>query len=121
MLVLSLGLFSSCRDQEVNSEEELENAPSTSPPSNPGADTTTTGDDATAEVNPEHGQPGHRCDIPVGAPLNQESSQEASQTSGSNQMTDSPVRLRNSQPEKNPPHGEPGHDCSVPVGADLGE
>lgn len=115
MLVVSLGLFNSCKDQEVDNEEALEEAPATTPPGE-GTDTPAS-DNSTAEVNPAHGQPGHRCDIPVGAPLNQ----EATQSSGSNQMTESPVRLRSSAPKKNPPHGEPGHDCSVPVGADLGE
>lgn len=51
-------------------------------------------------LNPAHGQPGHRCDIAVGQPLN-------------------------SKPEKkvsgnmNPAHGQPGHRCDLPVGAPL--
>lgn len=53
-------------------------------------------------LNPAHGEPGHRCDIPVGKPLN-------------------------SKPEKklsgnlNPAHGQPGHRCDLPVGAPLPE
>lgn len=31
---------------------------------------TTTTSSVVVEINPEHGQPNHRCDIPVGAPLN---------------------------------------------------
>lgn len=76
----------------------------------------TTPKEATVEVNPAHGQPGHRCDIPVGAPLDQAKREAA--TTPSNV---SPIRLKSSLPKKNPPHGEPGHDCSVPVGADLPE
>lgn len=77
----------------------------------------------TAALNPAHGQEGHRCDIPVGAPLDQAASgnttQQQQQTSPANV---SPVRMNSSStatPTKNPPHGQPGHDCSVPVGADL--
>ncbi|HLV62367.1 hypothetical protein [Galbibacter sp.] len=53
-------------------------------------------------VNPPHGQPGHRCDIAVGAPL------------GGNTMlnNDASVTL-------NPAHGQPGHRCDIAVGAPL--
>ncbi len=83
------------------------------------------------KLNPEHGKPGHRCDIAVGAPLNspagttiattkpatplpatptinQESSQIPLETDSSGNL----VRL-------NPAHGQPGHDCSIPVGKPL--
>ncbi len=51
-------------------------------------------------VNPPHGQPGHICEIPVGAPLpEQDNSQEE-------------IVL-------NPPHGQPGHVCEIPVGEPL--
>jgi hypothetical protein len=53
-------------------------------------------------MNPPHGQPGHRCDIPVGAPLNSK-----------------PATPNNVAKGKNPPHGQPGHLCELPVGADL--
>lgn len=48
--------------------------------------------------NPPHGQPGHRCDIPVGDPL--------------------PV-VTNSNVKLNPPHGQPGHRCDIAVGSPL--
>lgn len=78
--------------------------------------------DATA-LNPAHGQPGHRCDIKVGEPLNTPSSK--SLNTNSNQQ--SPVILDNSAVpagEKgsgkiNPAHGQPGHVCGVPVGSPL--
>jgi len=53
-------------------------------------------------INPPHGQPGHRCDIPVGQPL--------TATTASN---------TNEQVMINPPHGEPGHRCDIPVGQPL--
>ena len=61
-----------------------------------------------AGLNPAHGQPGHRCDIPVGASL------------------DTPLKSNNSgllnagsTAMKNPPHGQPGHRCDLAVGAPL--
>jgi hypothetical protein len=72
------------------------------------------------KLNPAHGQPGHRCDIQVGAPLNSAPANPVQPTtivtpqSGPvlNQPAGSQVRL-------NPAHGEPGHDCSIPVGQPL--
>lgn len=65
------------------------------------------------KYNPAHGEEGHRCDLPVGAPL------EKASASTNQEMTTSPVRIKSATPKINPPHGEPGHDCSVPVGAKL--
>ena len=100
-------------------------------------------------MNPPHGEPGHRCDIAVGAPLN---SAPATPPTGSNpsmampppQVTTGglPVEAKpilspeltvpgttppapgaatpvKTAPGMNPPHGEPGHDCSIAVGAPL--
>jgi hypothetical protein len=65
----------------------------------------TTDKKSTDEVmlNPPHGEPNHRCDIPVGAPLDSESKTAKKETE---------VML-------NPPHGEPNHRCDIPVGAPL--
>ncbi len=69
---------------------------------------------ADVKYNPAHGEEGHRCDLPVGAPLdNAKTSTTIQPTTGS------PVRLQGAAPKINPPHGEPGHDCSVAVGAEL--
>lgn len=68
---------------------------------------------ADLKYNPAHGEDGHRCDLPVGAPL------ENAGASARPKMTTSPVRLKSATPKINPPHGEPGHDCSKPVGAEL--
>ncbi|GAB0155052.1 hypothetical protein CHRYSEOSP005_03120 [Chryseobacterium sp. Alg-005] len=88
-------------------------------------------------MNPPHGQPGHRCDIPVGQPLNGKPAQAGSAqnvTVGNNQTiqidpnamkpgkftvdskTGKPVKTA---PGMNPPHGEPGHRCDIPVGQPL--
>jgi hypothetical protein len=74
----------------------------------------------TAALNPVHGVAGHRCDIPVGAPLDQAASTNTAQQSNPTISSDvSPVWANKPAPVKNPPHGQPGHDCAVPVGADL--
>lgn len=82
-------------------------------------------------LNPEHGQPGHRCDIPVGAPLNggaqtapsaapaQPQNMPAGPRVQSTPAPSSAPAKMSSQVKLNPPHGEPGHDCAVPVGQPL--
>lgn len=85
----------------------------------------------TIALNPEHGQPGHRCDIPVGAPLNGGAQQAPAAVNVQPQDMPAGPRVQNapapssapaqisSQVKLNPPHGEPGHDCAVPVGQPL--
>jgi hypothetical protein len=70
---------------------------------------------STAGLNPEHGKPGHRCDIAVGAPLNS-APQQIQQTIPSPQP--SPAGQTGTV-KLNPAHGQPGHDCAVPVGQPL--
>lgn len=98
-------------------------------------------------INPPHGQPGHRCDISAGAPLN---SKPAAVTTPSTTTTTTPAAslpapvattTSNTNPsplqpaatisevfpdvtktgtEKlNPAHGQPGHDCKIAVGKPL--
>ena len=65
-------------------------------------------------LNPAHGQPGHRCELPVGAPLNPE---QATTKAEEDQKTNSPVVT--AKPKTNPAHGLPGHRCDLAVGAAL--
>lgn len=83
-------------------------------------------------LNPAHGQPGHRCDIAVGAPLNSAPTQgqtvtaQPSQTVQvkpnqqnvvtTNTTTAAPVKVAKGM---NPSHGQPGHRCDIPVGSPL--
>lgn len=88
------------------------------------------------KLNPEHGQPGHRCDIPVGAPLNSAPQQAPTQAAAPPvQLTpqtmpaqapttapaqSTPPSLSQSGNVKlNPEHGQPGHRCEIAVGAPL--
>ena len=88
---------------------------------------------AASGLNPAHGQPGHRCDIAVGAPLNSKPTtqptvvtQPAVQPENTT-TTQQPVTTTASKettplviaPGMNPEHGKPGHRCDIAVGAPL--
>ncbi|WP_413999428.1 hypothetical protein ACMDB5_02425 [Flavobacterium sp. W1B] len=86
-------------------------------------------------LNPAHGQPGHRCDIQVGAPLNSKAApvtatNTATPASGQvsqkiNVQQPVPALLSTSTADTetpegmNPPHGKDGHRCDIAVGAPL--
>lgn len=85
-----------------------------------------------AGLNPAHGQPGHRCDIAVGAPLNSAPTQGQTQTAQPAQTVQVNAPQQNvvtttttaAAPVKvgkgmNPSHGQPGHRCDIPVGSPL--
>lgn len=93
-----------------------------------------------AGMNPPHGQPGHRCDIAVGAPLNSPAAKTATPAPASgnatytttttsiptstSQPSGAPAILSSDAPAAtapgmNPPHGQPGHVCGTPVGSPL--
>ena len=113
VLGIGLTLAVSCNNGEKNAEASNEATP---------AATENTSASGEVKLNPAHGQPGHDCAIPVGAPLNGTASNTPAPTSTTPQQstTVSPVRI-NQTPTVNPPHGEPGHDCAVPVGAPLNQ
>lgn len=84
-------------------------------------------------MNPAHGQPLHRCDIAVGAPLNSPvapvkntpaapqitSQQNQSVATGPANTITNPVVTTPTPEGMNPPHGQKNHRCDVPVGAPL--
>jgi len=78
-------------------------------------------------MNPPHGQPSHRCDIAVGAPLNSppnkskpNSAVTTSTITNSNAaITKSAAPAVITKPGMNPPHGQAGHRCDIAVGAPL--
>lgn len=90
---------------------------------------------ANVALNPKHGEPGHRCDIQVGAPLNSpvvsntQSNTPTITTAPSNVqkvVPNVPSNVQNVLPNSNtgnlklnPKHGEPGHRCDIAVGAPL--
>ena len=81
-------------------------------------------------MNPPHGQPGHRCEIAVGAPLSSAPAKPKAAAPAPVQMQPAefaPPAAKDASaatnvvtpPGMNPPHGQPGHLCSVAVGAPL--
>lgn len=81
-------------------------------------------------MNPPHGQPNHRCDIAVGAPLNSPAGKTPSAQPQAQPQPVSNVQPQTPQgaatitpavtaPGMNPPHGQPGHRCEIAVGAPL--
>ncbi len=94
-----------------------------------------------AGLNPEHGQPGHRCEIAVGAPLNSKPttvttpptittsaptitpapviSTPTVSSLPSPTVTTTPAPAQPVAPGMNPAHGQPGHRCEIAVGAPL--
>lgn len=74
-------------------------------------------------LNPAHGQPGHRCDIQVGQPLNSKPPTTQS-TTLPNPTIPGPaiapaINTTPVAPGMNPKHGQPGHRCDIPVGKPL--
>lgn len=77
-------------------------------------------------MNPPHGQPNHRCDIAVGAPLNSPPGKKPAQATptpnpiqAQPQPQVQPQTVAATAPGMNPPHGQPNHRCDVAVGAPL--
>lgn len=84
----------------------------------------------TPGMNPPHGQPNHRCDIAVGAPLNSPVAKTAQTPQvivpspkmtpgGAPAILNPNTATATTAPGMNPPHGQDGHRCDVAVGAPL--
>lgn len=89
---------------------------------------TTTSPVAVAKgMNPAHGQPGHRCDIAVGAPLNSPAATPKSNsivpqqnnTAAATATSPNPTAPTPTPEGMNPPHGQDKHRCDIAVGAPL--
>ena len=106
--ILAVSLITSCKEDTKKSE-----AVEVTPQENAVKQTTPAATNGIA-LNPEHGQPGHRCDIKVGEPLN------GTPAATNNQ---SPLINTNSASSGsgnlNPAHGQPGHRCDIKVGDPL--
>ena len=119
--------FAACENNSGNSSNVqnptlFDNNQSAQPATaNAGSNTVANGTEIA--LNPEHGKPGHRCDLPVGAPLNG----SAPATQSNNQIITVPstntaaADQSNAAPTNglNPEHGKPGHRCDIAVGAPL--
>ena len=130
---LCLTLLVSCDDKTENKEQIAAPSvlPATTNPILTGSNDSLAATNQGVTLNPQHGEPGHRCDIAVGAPLNSPAATTtiqpsvptavpAATTAAAN--TDTKKVTPNSTPATaglNPKHGEPGHRCDIAVGAPL--
>lgn len=139
-LFLITGLIS-CNN---NDEEKQESIPGTGTlqaasglkPADTTNTTKQTNVSGTLAMNPEHGAPGHRCDIAVGAPLNSAAVNKITMPSAQPSVQlSSPIQSAPNNPPVtvkpavtnasavtaglNPAHGSPGHRCEIAVGAPL--
>lgn len=124
LIFISAALLSSCKDkeqvteietntpQEATLEQKKQMLQNVAPTTNTGG---STGDVA---LNPAHGQPGHSCKIPVGAPLNSAGvNNTAPIKMDMNKINTTPTPISGSG--INPAHGQPGHRCDIKVGDPL--
>lgn len=118
---------------ETKSQENV--ATQTSTPENTAIPSNTASDKPA--LNPPHGQPYHRCDIAVGAPIDspapvqnaapQVAQPQSAPNAGFNTNPISPSLAPpvsstadiGPKPALNPPHGQPHHRCDLQVGAPL--
>ena len=116
---LFFGLMSCSSDSDKKGDattttEPAETIPQTGSPNQP-----VTPPAGNVALNPAHGEPNHRCDIEVGAPLNSPPKPNLSVPTPVPAFTPSTSTQQSVAPGTNPPHGQPGHDCGIPVGAPL--
>jgi hypothetical protein len=135
-LALTLGLtWMSCKNDSPSTTPAETTEQQAAPAADPaGLQATPATDPAAAgNLNPPHGQPGHRCDIAVGAPLDSPPGTQ-NPASGASATTTTPIDILQKPAENptntntstttvaegmNPPHGQPGHRCDIAVGAPL--
>jgi hypothetical protein len=128
-IALLATVVTSCNSGIDNSEDKATTQPAQSvQPQQPSATLPASG--TSAALNPAHGQPGHTCSLPVGAPLNSTAPAVAPGATAPitlpGNASAQPVQLmppkgnvNASTARLNPAHGQPGHDCNVPVGQPL--
>ncbi|MGA9213539.1 hypothetical protein [Kaistella sp.] len=125
----------SVKSENTNSAIKIANnvelRPTVTPEEIAAAAAAVTNSSARPALNPEHGQPYHRCEIPVGAPIDSAPAQNAAtqvmpqQNVSSNNFNTNPISPAAStadvgpKPALNPAHGEPHHRCDLQVGAPL--
>ena len=131
--ILFLTFLVSCDSKPDNKEQLAAPSvlPSTTNPTLPGGNDSLAASNKGVTLNPQHGEPGHRCDIAVGAPLNSPSTTSTIQPTVSTPVPGATTPAVNTDAKKvapnptpataalNPKHGEPGHRCDIAVGAPL--
>jgi len=119
LVLFSIGtlLIYSCREKPKTDDKTTTNQTETATPVEKPATTVKSADGVA--LNPAHGQPGHRCDISVGAPLNSKPAPVRTNAQKSDVMLDNTSGTTLPKGTLNPAHGQPGHSCAVKVGEPL--
>jgi len=124
LIFIATALLTSCKDnaqateveknttQEATLEQKKQALENVVPTSNTGSS------NGNVAMNPAHGQPGHRCDLPVGSPLNGGGGANATPAKIDMNKTNK-VPTTTAGKGMNPAHGQPGHRCDIQVGAPL--
>ena len=143
VIITTFALLVSCEKSAQSTTDTTSSAAKTTgvtpangaPSANANAGTVAT-NSAKPALNPAHGEPHHRCDIAVGAPIDsQPAAQNAApqmppQAAPANAFNTNPisptkapsaapVTATGPKPTLNPAHGEPHHRCDLEVGAPL--
>ena len=112
--------------EAANTQQNQTVMPNQTPPNSNMTNQNTTPVAVAKGMNPAHGQPNHRCDIPVGAPLNSpvvpaKSAPVTPQNTAVPATIATPAAaVTTPTPEgMNPPHGQEKHRCDIAVGAPL--
>lgn len=144
IIITAAALLSSCEKSAQKTNETASSATKTTeatpadaaPTATAANATVNSADSAKPALNPAHGEPYHRCDIAVGAPIDSQpvaqnaAPQMPQQTAPANSFNTNPIAPSNSpsaapatatgpKPALNPAHGEPHHRCDLQVGAPL--
>lgn len=143
VIITAFALLVSCdksaqstTDTASSSAKTAESAPANATPAENANSGTAAANSAKPALNPAHGEPYHRCDIAVGAPIDSQPEaqnaapqmpQQAAPANGfntnpiapSSAPSAAPVTATGPKPALNPAHGEPHHRCDLQVGAPL--
>jgi len=138
LLVLFLMIIFSCKKELEPQESSVVNNPSSSgstsisPTATPGLTNSSSQNPSLLQqnsnqnasgMNSPHGQPGHRCDIAVGAPLNSTPNKSIPTPAVTNSSVPTIIKSNAAavvtKPGMNPPHGQKGHRCEIAVGSPL--
>ncbi len=138
-LILAFSLLTACGSKDEKTTPDVPASTNTTVPAqsqpmpaNGTVSPTPAPASSSTALNPAHGQPGHRCDIAVGAPLNSPAAQPApapapavtpiqaapAPATPANELLPRKATT-NSAAGLNPAHGQPGHRCDIAVGAPL--
>lgn len=124
-------LFVSCESESETKDQPLvlpatnaNTTPVSAPVKNENTNATATtlpvlNNTSAVALNPEHGKPGHRCDIAVGAPLNSAPANKTATPILNPTTPGNATPATAVAPGMNPQHGQPGHRCDIAVGAPL--